>query len=851
MDNVNDESKWLMILDVPVDSSLDVIKSQFKKLAKKYHPDKCRNNPELSKNFGTINAAYYGLMKLYSKRNDKKDKNDTSSKQEQQQKSNEFPLQLTLEELFHGCVKQEIVPWSIDNKIEEKCLTVTIQAGTMVNTEIKVQDEDNQFIFIVKELEHPLFKRNRYDLIFTKPINVQDTFKIDYQITVPTIDGEDIPLLIDQIVTSTTEIAIPNRGMPYPIVSNGKRGKMIVKFSINYEKLHEPKKSDSKQPSINEEKVKCLPTKVKLALTLEEILNGVKKKIYYNQINQNCEKPFQIKEQFVEIPPGVPEDYQLVLKDEGNQEINKLPGDVIVSIKTLKHQLFERDGIDLIHRMKIYENQTKHPLRIPGFGDCESINIKLWLNWNRNGPIRIVECGLPLPNKPEIRGDIVVHLDVMENPKTSEWLLELTLADVNTGVKQREMFGKRAFIDQNGSLVYRKESNKIDIERGIEDGTKIIISWWKHRASLQGPKPNLCWIPFDVVINVEVLQHQLFKRDGPNLIYTISIVENEFNKKLKFKIPCLGGSTPIDLKVTNINENKLEHRIPNFGLPIKGTPYKGDLIVKFRVVADKFKAEPIIKPIEINLKDLCKGTIKNISITRKEKDVFTESITTQTKSLKLKIPAGTKPDTKFTFNRMGDDSILHITADLIYIIKPIMPKPRIIYHLWITLEDVLYGCTKQHVIRRTIIGQDLVERVEAKELTIKIKPGITNQERIILEKSGDHYYGFEPIDVHFYVNYENHPTFHHYDTLGSYKSTKLCCYVKFDWKSRVTFIDIPALGKEKFIRILAPKEPLPVTTIKGQGLPYSHSPDKRDDLEVRWIYTNVTKESEKPSCSIS
>ena len=322
---------------------------------------------------------------------------------------------------------------------------------------------------------------------------------------------------------------------------------------------------------------------------MEEILNGVKKKIYYNQINQNCEKPFQIKEQFVEIPPGVPEDYQLVLKDEGNQEINKLPGDVIVSIRTLKHQLFERDGIDLIHRMKIYENQTKHPLQIPGFGDCESIKIKLWLNWNRNGPIRIFDCGLPLPDKPEIRGDIVVHLDIMDNPILSEWPLNITLADVYNGVKQREMFGKRAFIDQNGSLVFRKESNKIDIERGIEDGTKIIISWWKHRASLQGPKPNLCWIPFDVVINVEVLQHQLFKRDGPNLIYTISIVENEFNKKLKFKIPWLGGSTPIDLKVTNINENKLEHTIPNFGLPIKGTPYKGDLIVKFRVVADKFK----------------------------------------------------------------------------------------------------------------------------------------------------------------------------------------------------------------------------------------------------------------------
>ncbi|MDP4679373.1 MAG: DnaJ domain-containing protein [Cyclobacteriaceae bacterium] len=55
------------ILEIPENASLDEIKSAFKKLAIKYHPDKHMGDPVMEERFKVLNSAYQTLSNPYSK----------------------------------------------------------------------------------------------------------------------------------------------------------------------------------------------------------------------------------------------------------------------------------------------------------------------------------------------------------------------------------------------------------------------------------------------------------------------------------------------------------------------------------------------------------------------------------------------------------------------------------------------------------------------------------------------------------------------------------------------------------------------------------------------------------------
>ena len=58
-----DEQKSLEILDISIPITLEKIKSSYKKLVKKYHPDVNKDDKNAEKYFKEVNAAYKILLK--------------------------------------------------------------------------------------------------------------------------------------------------------------------------------------------------------------------------------------------------------------------------------------------------------------------------------------------------------------------------------------------------------------------------------------------------------------------------------------------------------------------------------------------------------------------------------------------------------------------------------------------------------------------------------------------------------------------------------------------------------------------------------------------------------------------
>ncbi len=64
----NEEMESLSLLGLPPDATLDVIKAQYRKLVKKYHPDKNKGDQKAEEKFKIISNAYIILSKIHQKR---------------------------------------------------------------------------------------------------------------------------------------------------------------------------------------------------------------------------------------------------------------------------------------------------------------------------------------------------------------------------------------------------------------------------------------------------------------------------------------------------------------------------------------------------------------------------------------------------------------------------------------------------------------------------------------------------------------------------------------------------------------------------------------------------------------
>lgn len=121
------------------------------------------------------------------------------------------------------------------------------------------------------------------------------------------------------------------------------------------------------------------------------------------------------------IPPGVPDNHQIVLAHQADEEIGKETGDIIVNVLVTENQQFNREGDDLYAESKISLREA-----LTGFSKClltnldgNAVNIecKAGTIVKPGDIIRIPNQGLPNMYDQERRGTLFVYLHI-EFPKT-------------------------------------------------------------------------------------------------------------------------------------------------------------------------------------------------------------------------------------------------------------------------------------------------------------------------------------------------------------------------------------------------------------------------------------------------
>ena len=154
-------------------------------------------------------------------------------------------VDLTLEEMFHGCTKKmkltrKVLSPEGTTSDEDKILTIDVKPGWKARTKITFACEGDQsvgripsdIVFIIGEKNHKHFIRDGNNLKYKARITLKQAL-CGGQIQVPKIDGGHITLPLSDIITPDTVEIISGEGMPIS-KQPGTRGDLVVNFDIKF-----------------------------------------------------------------------------------------------------------------------------------------------------------------------------------------------------------------------------------------------------------------------------------------------------------------------------------------------------------------------------------------------------------------------------------------------------------------------------------------------------------------------------------------------------------------------------------------------------------------------------------------
>ena len=172
------------------------------------------------------------------------------------------------------------------------------------------------------------------------------------------------------------------------------------------------------------------------------------------------------------------------------------------------------------------------------------------------------------------------YANVPEKGQDAEYNLSISLEESVFGADKKISF----------QLENRIEDISVKIPAGISSGKKLRLPGKGLSGYNGGPNG-------DLYLNINVLPHPIYSRDGNDLYIEKSIKFTQAALGTTIDVPTLDGSTK-RLKISPGTQNNTKIRMKGYGVPgLKGAP-KGDQYVKINIEVPKKLSDKQIKLIE-------------------------------------------------------------------------------------------------------------------------------------------------------------------------------------------------------------------------------------------------------------
>ncbi|XP_006643975.1 dnaJ homolog subfamily B member 1-like [Oryza brachyantha] len=159
-------------------------------------------------------------------------------------------------------------------------------------------------------------------------------------------------------------------------------------------------------------------------------------------------------------------------------------------------------------------------------------------------------------------------------PPPIENKLPVSLADLYKGVTKK-MKISREIIDASGRVSQQEEILTIDVKPGWKKGTRVTFTEKGNQA------PNMT--PADIVFIIEEKPHDIFTREGNDLVITEKISLVEALTGYTARIITLDARS-LSVPINSVIHPSYEEVVPGEGMPIPKDPSKkGNLKIKFNI----------------------------------------------------------------------------------------------------------------------------------------------------------------------------------------------------------------------------------------------------------------------------